>query len=105
MHPCERSVRTPTCTRRLLAKPSSSAEGAPKVARAVVPVARQKRCSSNLEGILMTIRPYFSRKCSAISPTALPDTTTRAPLSAMPLMYSSSLASSDLGWRASRWEA
>ena len=37
--------------------PSSSAEGRPSLMMPVAFVARQKRLSSNLEGILMAIRP------------------------------------------------
>lgn len=35
---------------------------------------------SNLDGSLSAIMPYFSMKCMAISPYALPATTTFAPL-------------------------
>ena len=39
-----------------------------------------------MEGMRRAIMPYFSMKCSAMSPMALPAATTLAPLSAMPLM-------------------
>ena len=45
------------------------------------PVARQKRRSSNLDGMRTAIMPCFSMKCSAISPKAAWPTTTRAPVS------------------------
>mmetsp|Transcript_5349 Transcript_5349/g.13187 ORF Transcript_5349/g.13187 Transcript_5349/m.13187 type:complete len:257 (-) Transcript_5349:894-1664(-) len=85
-----------SCVPMCLAKPSSSGEGAPNVERAVAPVALHRRSSSNLEGMRSAIMPYFSIKCIAISPIALPLTTTLTPASAMALMYSSSLLSSVL---------
>jgi hypothetical protein len=54
----------------------------------------QKRRRSNLEGMRTAIMPYFSTKCSAMSPMAEPATTTRAPESAMPLISASSRSSS-----------
>jgi len=51
-----------------------------KVDRAVAPVDRHSRRSSNLEVILSTITPCLSKKCIAISPTEAPLTTTLAPL-------------------------
>mmetsp|Transcript_1243 Transcript_1243/g.1735 ORF Transcript_1243/g.1735 Transcript_1243/m.1735 type:complete len:204 (+) Transcript_1243:701-1312(+) len=52
------------------------------------------RRSSNLDRILMSIMPYFSTKCLAISPTEPPVTITFTPLSAIALMLASIIFSS-----------
>ena len=81
-------------TPMLLTKPSSSACGGSSLMSAVAATVRQKRRSSNLEGILSTSIPCFSKKCIAISPTLCPVTTTRAPVSAIALIASAIFASS-----------
>mmetsp|Transcript_12327 Transcript_12327/g.45942 ORF Transcript_12327/g.45942 Transcript_12327/m.45942 type:complete len:521 (+) Transcript_12327:160-1722(+) len=74
--------------------PSSSAAGRPSLIMPTAFVARQNRRSSNLEGILIAIKPYRSMKCMAISPKLWPETTTLAPLSAIIFTYSSIFFSS-----------
>mmetsp|Transcript_13046 Transcript_13046/g.26241 ORF Transcript_13046/g.26241 Transcript_13046/m.26241 type:complete len:335 (+) Transcript_13046:548-1552(+) len=76
--------------------PRSTSAGGSRRTRVAAPVVRQMRRSSNFEGHFMHMILYFSRKCSANSPTCCPQIIMLQPVSAMALMTFSSASSSEL---------
>mmetsp|Transcript_1793 Transcript_1793/g.2844 ORF Transcript_1793/g.2844 Transcript_1793/m.2844 type:complete len:525 (-) Transcript_1793:38-1612(-) len=83
-----------SCTWTRSHEPMSAGVGGSSRTSVLAPVVRHTRRSSNLEGTLSVMILYFSRKCSASSPTAWPHTIMLTPASAIDLMTFSSEASS-----------
>ena len=76
-----------------------------KRGRATAPMLLLTRLRSNFEVNLTAIMLYLLRKCSAISPTLPPDTTTVTPASAMLLIcYKIKFNKKNLALFASRWQ-